>query len=124
MAARVNDARRPLGAPTWIGADRYQDVSELAYHLPGHPQVFCVCLSGRRNQYELWPTFPGVARTGDDLILALDERPGVPQTVAQLTPYFTRVTRDALAPLLRGADTVSVLRVWVLEGYRGGWPTR
>jgi hypothetical protein len=26
--------------------------------------------------------------------------------------------------LLRGADTVTVRRVWTLAGYRGGWPVR
>jgi hypothetical protein len=48
----------------------------------------------------------------------------VHETAAALAPYFTRVVRGPLAPQLRGADTVSVRRVWTLEGYRGGWPPR
>ncbi len=124
LAATVQQARAALGPRTFAGADRYQDVSELAYHLPGQPEAFCVCLTGRHNQYELWPTFASVAMQGDNLVLALDETPAINPTAARLAPYFTRVTRGALAPLLRGTDTVSTRRVWQLEGYRGGWPAR
>ena len=124
MTARVREARRALGPRTWVGADRYQDVSELAYHLPDHPPTFCVCLSGRHNQYELWPTFPLLAMLDDDLVLALDETPGTHNMTARLAPHFAHVRRGAVAPLLRGGDTVSVRRIWILEGYRGGWPVR
>ncbi len=124
LAARVAAEPSPMAANTFFGADRYQDVSELAYHLPGRPQVFCTCLSGRRNQYDLWPGYAQVARPGDNLVLALDESADEHGTVKALSPYFTSATRGALAPLLRGADTVSVRRVWVLAGYRGGWPAR
>ena len=44
--------------------------------------------------------------------------------VARLSPHFARVQRGPLAPLLRGGDTVSVRRLWILEGYMGGWPAR
>jgi 4-amino-4-deoxy-L-arabinose transferase-like glycosyltransferase len=109
-----------------VGADRYQDVSELAYHLSDSApvDVYCTCLRGRRNQYELWPVFPDVARPGDALILVLDERDGVHETAAALAPYFASVKPGAPAPLLRGADTVSTRRIWILEDYRGGWPAR
>jgi len=124
LARRVDEARGTAGARTWVAADRYQDASELAYHLPGRPEAFCLCLTGRHNQYELWPSFASRAAPGDALVAAVDERPGVHENVARLAPYFQRVTRGALAPLLRGDDTVAVRRVWLLEGYRGGWPAR
>jgi 4-amino-4-deoxy-L-arabinose transferase-like glycosyltransferase len=116
------------GAPgrvSWVGADRYQDVSELAFHASDR-SAYCICLSGRHNQYELWPGFPARARPGDALVLLLDERPEgqTHETAAKLAPYFLTVSRGALAPLLRGNDTVSVRRIWVLEGYKGGWPAR
>jgi 4-amino-4-deoxy-L-arabinose transferase and related glycosyltransferases of PMT family len=123
-------ARRVDPAPGRVvrfGSDRYQDVSELAYHLSadsGRVDAYCTCLRGRRNQYELWPGFPQVARSGDALILALDEREGVHETAAALAPYFSSVMRGDLAPLLRGADTVATRRIWILAGYRGGWPSR
>jgi hypothetical protein len=124
----VDRARASVSASarTFVGADRYQDVSELAFHLPDHPVAFCVCLTGRHNQYELWPGFPDVAKPGDALVLLLDERkPGVVhETAALLAPYFTSVAQGVPAPLLRGSDTVTVRRVWTLAGYRGGWPER
>jgi 4-amino-4-deoxy-L-arabinose transferase-like glycosyltransferase len=110
----------------WLGADRYQDVSELAYHSTGRQAVLCLCLSGRRNQYDLWPGFPQSAKAGDALIALVDERGEAQthETVARLAPYFTSVQRSELAPVLRGNDTVTVRRLWVLRGYRGGWPAR
>lgn len=124
MVARVEQARAAMGARTFVGADRYQDVSELAYHLPGRPVTYCMCLTGRRNQYELWPGFAAGAQLNDNLVLAVDDGLNPPASVQLLTPYFSRVTRGELAPQLRGADTVSVRRVWLLAGYRGGWPAR
>ena len=124
MAVRVDVARRALGGRTWVGSNRYQDVSELAYHLPGRPTTFCTCVTGRHNQYELWPSFASTAAPTDNLVLALEETPGTHDTVKRLAPYFGRVTRGGAAPLLRGTDTVETRRIWVLEDYRGGWPVR
>jgi 4-amino-4-deoxy-L-arabinose transferase-like glycosyltransferase len=143
VAVRVAEARDAIAAPfdpdlgtrylhreggaIRLGAERYQDVSELAYHMAdslGTPVVYCSCLRGRRNQYELWRGFARDAEEGDALLLVLDEREGAHEAALALSPYFTSVTRGAVAPLLRGADTVSVRRVWILEGYLGGWPAR
>ena len=124
LARTVTAVRRAVGPRTWVGADRYQDVSELAYHLHDRPEVICICLTGRHNQYELWPGFASRARAGDALVLALDERAGVHEDVTRLALHFSRVSRGPLAPLLRGGDTVTVRRLWVLEGYRGGWAAR
>jgi hypothetical protein len=115
------------GAPrAWLAADRYQEVSELAFHSAGQQTVFCLCLGGRHNQYELWPGFAQTATPGDALIALVDERPDsvTHETVARLAPYFALVERGGVAPLLRDRDTVAVRRLWVLRGYRGGWPAR
>ncbi|MES2176216.1 MAG: glycosyltransferase family 39 protein [Gemmatimonadota bacterium] len=122
LAAPVQAVRASLGARTHVAADRYQDVSELAYHLPDRPLVFCTCLSGRHNQYEIWPSFPSVGQPGDNLVLALEDTSASAGSPAKLGPYFDRVTRGSLAPLMRGGDTVAMRRIWTLEGYRGGWP--
>ena len=124
VAAQVQRARDDVGGVAHVGADRYQEVSELAYQLRDRPHAFCMCLSGRHNQYELWPGFPDTARPGDNLVLLLDESPDTHGTVAMIAPYFTAYSRGALAPLLRGADTVGVRRIWTLRGYRGGWVRR
>jgi 4-amino-4-deoxy-L-arabinose transferase-like glycosyltransferase len=124
LARTVDAARQTAHTRSWVGADRYQDVSEIAYHAIGHPDALCVCLSGRHNQYELWPGYSARAAVGDALVLALDERPAMHETVTRLAPYFEHASRGALVPLTRNGDTVTVRRIWVLEGYRGGWPMR
>ena len=124
LAARVDAARGTPSAHRFVGAERYQDVSELAYHSVGRPEAVCTCLAGRRNQYELWAGFPERAARGDTLVLALDERPAVHEAVTRLGRYFDAVTRGELVPLTRRGDTVTVRRVWMLAGYRGGWPAR
>ena len=124
LARTVQAARDRSVARTWVGADRYQDASELAFHLRDHPFALCMCIGGRHNQYELWPAFSQRAARGDALVLALDDTPDVHVTAARLAPYFASVERGAVSPLMRGSDTVSVRRVWTLRGYRGGWPPR
>lgn len=109
---------------SWIAADRYQEVSELAFHLPRPPRILCLCLSGRHNQYELWPDAPTVLRPGDTLLLALADTTASPPDVVRLAPSFAESRIGPLVPRLRGGDTVSVRRVWILAGYRGGWPPR
>ncbi|CAN5358163.1 glycosyltransferase family 39 protein [soil metagenome] len=121
VGSQVQRARNEAGGVVHVGADRYQEVSELAYQLPDHPHAFCMCLSGRHNQYELWPSFPDAAHAGDNLVLLLDETSDTHGTVTRIAPFFQQYTRGTLAPLLRGSDTVAVRRIWILRGYRGGW---
>ncbi len=126
LANRAVEVQRSAAAASatraWLGADRYQDASEIAFHDPAHPVVFSVNLSGRSNQYDLWPGFAATASVGDDLVLALDETDGVHSTVARLAPYFTRVERGALVALARRGDVITRRRLWTLSGWKGGWP--
>ena len=124
VAHRVQRARVQAGGVTHVGADRYQEVSELAYQLPEQPQAFCMCLAGRQNQYALWPGFADTAHPGDNLVLLLDETADTHGTVARVAPFFQSISRDSLAPLLRDGDTIAVRRIWLLRGYRGGWVPR
>jgi hypothetical protein len=114
--------RSGTGAPTWLGGDRYQEASELAFHAPSHPATFATNLSGRVNQYDLWPRFPDRAKPGDNLVLALDESSGPHDVVRALMPYFSAVRRGALVPMRRGGGEIGTRRLWVLVGWRGGWP--
>ncbi|HXD47234.1 MAG TPA: glycosyltransferase family 39 protein [Gemmatimonadaceae bacterium] len=109
-------------ARTWLGGDRYQEAAELALHADGAPTTFATNLAGRVNQYELWPGFAEVARTGDNLVLLLDETAGPHAAVSALTPYFGGVVRGPVVELRRGAGVVATRRLWTLFGWRGGWP--
>ena len=112
------------GSHTWLGGDRYQEASELAFHDPAHPKTFAMNLSGRMNQYDLWPRFPDVARPGDSLILVLDDVSETHATVRALTPYFAGVQQRDRVLLKRGAGEIGARRIWELSGWRGGWPGR
>lgn len=120
-AARV--AFTAARAHTWLGGDRYQEAAELSLHDPAHPTTFATNLSGRVNQYDLWPRFPDLARSGDNLVLLLDDTEGPHAVVRTLTPYFGAVVRGELVELRRGAGRVATRRLWTLFGWRGGWPS-
>jgi uncharacterized protein Usg len=126
-AAAISAERRsPSGAQhgTWVAADRYQDAAEIAFHLPDYPTVFSLNFGGRSNQYDLWPAFPDVAKAGDALVLALDERLEVHETVERLATCFQSFVRDSLVNLSTRRGVVSQRRLWILHGWNGSWPTR
>lgn len=110
------------GKATWLGGDRYQEASEVAFHDARHPLTFATNLSGRVNQYTLWPSFADVASVGDNLLLVLDDSKEVPGPVTALAPFFGAVQRGDAVELRRGAGIITTRRLWVLTGWRGGWP--
>lgn len=107
---------------TFVAADRYQDASELAFHLPANPETFALNFSGRANQYDLWPSFPERAHPRDALLLVLDDAEGVHPTAAMLEPHFTTLRQGEQVTLARNGDVVRRLRIWLLDGWRGTWP--
>ena len=128
LAASVDTAQSEIqqsaGVTSWVAGDRYQDASELAFHLAEHPTVFSLDLDSRSNQYALWPDFPHAAHAGDNLVVALT--PGTDGTpspvIGMLTPHFDHVRRGSLVELARGDDVHARRRIWILEGWRGTWP--
>ena len=109
-------------ATTWIGGDRYQEASELAFY-GARPTTFATNLSGRPNQYDLWPRFRDVARPHDNLVLVVDDDGGaMHQSVKKLAPYFADTRRGALVSLKREDAEIATRRLWILIGWRGGWP--
>ncbi len=127
LAVRVDSARRARidgGGATWVAGERYQEASELAFHLPGHPTTFTIDVHPRANQYDLWPLFPERARKGDRLVLVLGlstlaENDPV---VAALRPHFQEITLREIAPLQRRTIVRAYRRLWILDGWRGTWP--
>lgn len=119
---RASIAPLPVGAKAFMSADRYQEASEIAYWLPGNPETFALNLGGRRNQYDLWPTFRDRAHIGDRLVIALDETDGVHETIMALTPHFASILRGELVEMQRGNGTIGLRRIYTLDGWRGTWP--
>ena len=126
LAARVNAARSEAlsTVTTWVGGERYQEASELAFHLPDHPVTFVIDVNGRPNQYDLWPSFPERARRGDALILVLGlyTRPEDDPVIAALSPHFEHVRLREVIALRRGSIVRAFRRIWVLDGWHGDWP--
>lgn len=116
----IGFAMRP--AKTWLGGDRYQEAAALAFHVAGQPTTFATNLSGRPNQYDLWPKFPNLARPGDNLLLVLDESDEPHAAVRALLPYFTAARRGDLVVLRRGTGAIGTRRLWLLLGWKSGWP--
>jgi hypothetical protein len=119
LARNIDEPSNP-GVRTWIAGNRYQDASEMAFHLPGHPITFSLNIASRPNQYDLWSSFASRAQPGDDLVLVLTvPPPGESDTViATLRPHFRRTRLSSTVRVLDGAHLVR--NVWVLEGWRGG----
>ena len=115
--AAAQSATSETHAATWLGGDRYQEASELAFHSSSHPTTFATNLSGRPNQYDLWPGFAATARRGDNLVLVLDESDDVPAPITQLSPHFTSVHRGELVTLRRGQGVIGMRRLWILKGW-------
>ncbi len=128
LADAVAATRRALAGDSvhvWVAGDRYQDASELAFHLPRRPVTFSLNLSSRPNQYELWPGFPQLARPGDDLVVVLDEVPQPHHTAVVLTPLFRSATKGPLVPLRRrDGGVASQRRIWIFRGWTGDWVKR
>jgi hypothetical protein len=110
------------GSVVHVGADRYQDASELAFHMRDHPRTFSLNLAGRPNQYDLWPRFPHRAARGDALVLALDDTDELHPTLRQLEPHFAELRRGAAVELRSRRGVVARRRLWTLAGWDGSWP--
>lgn len=107
---------------TWVASDRYQEASELAFHLPDHPRSFSLNLTGRTNQYALWPIFPDVAQPRDAMLVVVENTAEMHPAVALLDPHFEVVERGDSVTVARGGDVIRVMRIWHLERWRGTWP--
>ena len=117
LGAAVNHGRRdPFLEGTgdrWVAADRYQDASELSFHLAGQPDALSLNLGGRTNQYDLWPAAYELIRPGDGLIAVFDDTPSGDSLGVRVGQWFRESRRGASVPLLRGTGEVTRRRLWL-----------
>lgn len=87
-------AMRPaLGTPPFLAARRYQIASELAFYVPGHPEIYLVTeQSPIQNQYAFWNR-PETVRGRDALLVCEDA-----WELDEIRRYFSRL--DPLPPLV------------------------
>jgi hypothetical protein len=124
-SARTLD--RSASARSWLAASKYQDAATLEWTMAAHPLVLAIAIGGRPTAQDYWPDFAHRARPGDRLVLALapgggDGGDDMPAMVRALAPCFTRTRVGALVPMRLGARLLRTRRLYLLEGWRGGWP--
>jgi hypothetical protein len=111
---------REEGCPeVHFASNRYQETSELAFHLEGQPEVRSLNLRSRTNQYDLWPTFPEVANPGDCLLFVAPDGGGEGEVAVSLATAFASM--EDLGPIERRRDTevVGRLRAWAFHAWTG-----
>ncbi len=117
LAEAVDAARRdPFldgSVDVWVAANRYQEASQLAFHLPDRPTVFALNLASRRNQYDLWDTAHDRVRPGDALVLAMEATPKGDSLAAVVGTWFRDHREGATVDLRRGDGLVSQRRLWL-----------
>lgn len=105
---------------TLLAADRYQDASELAYHLPGHPRVFALNLGGRSNQYDLWPALHMVAQPDDCVLFVADVGPAGDAIVQKI--HASSAVPISSVMLRWDGRTVAQRAIWLLRGVPSSSP--
>lgn len=117
LAEAVDAARRdPFLDGTvdrWVAADRYQDASALAFHLPDHPTVFSLNLAGRPNQFDLWQTVYDEVKPGDGLVAVFDDNATGDAVGARVAGWFKESRRGPAVVMRRGEGAVAHRRVWL-----------
>ena len=120
-AVRAADAADlPPGHRVWVAANRYQDASELAFHIPDHPTVFALNIASRANEYDLWPSFVDSARPGDDLVLVVDDDSAGMRLVDRVGSQFARRAGGERVALHRRdapTDPVARRQIWLLRDW-------
>jgi len=119
LAAAVERARHePFLDGTvdrWVAADRYQDASELAFHLPDQPTVFAMNLGGRPNQYDLWPTVYDKVRPGDGLVATFDTDAHGDSLARVVGTWFANTKQGETISLKRNDGEVTQRRIWLFR---------
>jgi 4-amino-4-deoxy-L-arabinose transferase-like glycosyltransferase len=113
---RVRDsiANNATCAHVRIAADRYQDASELAFHVPGHPFVFSLNMGGRPNQYNIWPSLKNTYHPGDCTVLIVDDSP-TGTVIAHLAADSLRLDDVGPVTLTRGHQLIGRRHIWLLH---------
>jgi undecaprenyl-diphosphatase len=114
LGQAVDDAMRGLPRPAFLMSDRYQIASELAFYVPGQPQVYNPNLGRRMNQYDLWGGWENL-RGRDGLFVTH----GLVEPPAALREAFERVERIRVVSIVdRGKHLRDFTLIWG-EGFRG-----
>jgi 4-amino-4-deoxy-L-arabinose transferase-like glycosyltransferase len=114
------DELRASGCPqVWVASNRYQETSELAFHLAGQPDVFSLNLWSRTNQYDLWPRFTERAEPGDCLLFVAPDGGSEALVAERIAPAFGSVEDLGMVERKRGSTGVGRTRIHALSDWTG-----
>ncbi|WP_337172123.1 glycosyltransferase family 39 protein [Gemmatimonas aurantiaca] len=121
--ARAVDSVRAAAFPdtgvrTWVAADRYQDASELAFHLVGQPVAFALNLGGRTNQYDVWPNAWQRIRPDDGLVAVFDADAKGDSLATLVGGWFDHRQQGPTVSLQRNGGEITTRRIWVYRTAR------
>jgi 4-amino-4-deoxy-L-arabinose transferase-like glycosyltransferase len=123
LAGETEDARiRLLEAgcsSVHVATNRYQEASELAFHLPDHPNVFSLNVRRRSNQYAIWPGFEVTAAPGDCLVFVDIDDGWARQIVEDLGTRFGATSEIGPTQRRRGDGVTADYRLWAFTGWTG-----
>jgi 4-amino-4-deoxy-L-arabinose transferase-like glycosyltransferase len=123
VAAEADEATAELradGCPqVWVAANRYQETSELAFHLAGQPDVFSLNLWSRTNQYDLWPRFADLARPGDCLLFVAPDGGSERLVAERLAPVFASYEDLGRVERMRGTRSAGDYRIHAFRAWSG-----
>ena len=115
-AQRSSDVLTPnANASRWFAAERYQEASELAFHLPNHPDVLSLNIAGRANQYDVWQLSVSAIQPGDDVVASFDANPEGDARAARMAEWFRDVKQGPMVALRRGGGEVAHRRIWLFR---------
>ena len=123
LAGETDDARTELlstgCSAVHVATNRYQEASELAFHLADHPAVFSLNIHRRSNQYAIWPGFEDTASAGDCLVFVDIDDGWARQIVADLAVRFEAMVEIGPAQRKRGRGVTADYRLWAFTGWTG-----
>jgi 4-amino-4-deoxy-L-arabinose transferase-like glycosyltransferase len=102
-----------------VATNRYQEASELAFHLPDHPAVFSLNVRRRSNQYAIWPGFEETASDGDCLVFVDIDDGGARVIAEDLGDRFDSLTEIGPAQRKRRRGVTADYRLWGFKGWTG-----
>ncbi len=118
QAAEPGLAGHGSSVPTWVAADRYQDASELAFHLQDQPTVFALNLGSRTNQYDVWPSAWQRMSAGEGLIAVFDADAKGDALAAHVSAWFEEAEQGPTVTLRRDGKEITARRIWVYRTAR------
>ncbi len=97
----------------WVATERYQEASELSFHVKDQLQLFSLNLAGRTNQFDLWETAYDKIRPGDGLVAVFDDEIRGEKLGMQVSHWFKEFKRGERVILRRANGEVAHRRIWL-----------